>query len=119
VLTPGEDPGFCQQGKQQPVAQVAGPLARSLVEYGARIQDGLDLTRQKQRRAVTLATAPDPHQHRRARRGPGIQVRQQSPGRPAARRPAHQPSRDRHPMHRLLPAVEGDQRRQARFQGLG
>src|SRR5664280_1384481 len=117
-LTPGEHAALRQQREQQPVTQVAAPLAGRGVEDGAAVQDGLDLLRQQHRRHVAPAVAAHPHQRRRTRRRASVQVGQQPTSRSPSRRPAQQPACDRHPEDSLVPAVEGDQRRQTCLQRL-
>lgn len=109
-------PGLREQCEQQPVAQVPPPVTDRGVRHRAAVQDRLDLGGQKQRRATALPLAPDPDQRGRSGSSPGVQVREQAPGRGPARCPAHEPARDRHREDRLLPAVEGDQRGQSRLQ---
>ena len=91
--------------EQQPVTQVAHPLAGRGVEDGAAVQDRLDLLRQQQRRAAAPAVAAHPHQRRRARASSG------RPGAPAARGPARdavpRASAARRPAPRTPPPANG------------
>ncbi|MGH3768987.1 MAG: hypothetical protein ACRDTX_28210 [Pseudonocardiaceae bacterium] len=60
--SPRRQPGLGQQREQQPVAQVAHPLAGHRINHGASVQDRLDLLGQQQRRPAMPASAAHPHQ---------------------------------------------------------
>ncbi|WP_342760916.1 hypothetical protein [Nocardia terpenica] len=56
-----------QNREQQPIPQIADPVAGGRVGDGASVEDGLDLGRQQDRRPTVMASAADPHQRRRCR----------------------------------------------------